>query len=261
MSRAFVAFVGLLALANVASARNETILQCGPYYLYRDIEILIANAHQSCHRGGYGPGAQALGYTLSVTPPGLETDFIDEIATVCDAVTAPIVISRNRRIPRYRVTGTPPEWVAYLRFGGQHFPCQTFEYQPPSTATRPPEEVLAKQPPVTHGELIVGTATVEGLTTRLGVNRHPIFLYGVVGLGGPYVRAAAELINGRHVRCRAVDVGGFWCDSDGQDLSELLAKNGLARAHRTAHPRIVIAEREARTNQRGLWRTVPQGQQ
>jgi hypothetical protein len=247
------ALVGSLTLVGICSARAEEILQCGPYYLYRDIEILIANAYQHCHRGGYAPGAQALGYTLSATPPGLEKEFIDEIATVCDAVTAPIVISRNRRIPRYRVTGTPPDWVGYLRFGGQDITCQTVEYQPPSTANRPPDEVLAKQPPVTHGELIVGTANVEVLTTRLGVNRRPMALYGVVGLGGPHVRAAAELINGRPVRCRAVDIGGFWCESNGQDLSELLARNSLARAHRTAHPRILAAEREAKSAARGVW--------
>jgi penicillin-binding protein 1A len=80
-------------------------------------------------------------------------------------------------------------------------------------------------------------------------------LEGVMGIGAAYVRDVESYIGDREIACRPTMAERYRCQVDGYDLSEIVLLNGRGRAAPDASPDLVDAERQARSDGRGVWAT------
>jgi hypothetical protein len=237
----------LAALFVNSGARAETIEFCGGLYRYVDIEFMKVRPAEGCIGTRWPRAGEALGWTYSTTPPGANVEFIEEHATVCFSVGPEVerIVSRGRKVPRYRVTGKPHEWGNYVRsYDGRKEGCEDVEYNAPATARRPSAEHVERSAPLLLGPVHQGVPRVTYTPVNLVVNRESIRLYGVIPNSvRPRDReiernAAAQLLRDRIVNCREVDLGGHQCLLDGVDLSVLFVSRQLARPHTIATLRI-----------------------
>ena len=237
----------LAALFVSFTARAETIEFCGGLYRYIDIEFMKARPTEGCIGTRWPRAGEALGWTYSATPPDANVEFIEEHTTLCFSVGPEVerIVSRGRKVPRYRVTGKPHEWGNYVRSSdGRKEGCEAVEYKAPETARRPSAEQIERSTPQLLGPVHQGVPRVTYTPVNLVVNRESIRLYGVVPNSvHPRNRevernAAAQLLRDRIVSCREVDLGGHQCLLDGVDVSVLFVSRQLARPHATATQRI-----------------------
>jgi hypothetical protein len=235
----------LTALFVTFSARADTIEYCGGLYRYIDIEFMKVRPTEGCIGTRWPRAGEALGWTYSATPPDANVEFIEEHATLCFSVGPEVerIVSRGRKVPRYRVTGKPHEWGNYVRSSdGRKEGCEAVEYNPPATARRPSAEQIERSAPLLLGPVHQGVPRVTYSPVNLVVNRESIRLYGVVPNSvRPRDReternAAAQLLRNRIVSCREVDLGGHQCLVEGVDLSVLFVSRQLARPHTEGSP-------------------------
>lgn len=235
------------ALLVTSSVRAETIEFCGGLYRYIDIEFMRVRSTKGCIGTRSPRAGEALGWTYSATPPNANVEFIVEHATVCFSVGPEVerIVSRGRKVPRYRVTGKPHVWGNYVRSSdGRKEGCESVEYNAPATSRRPGAEQIERSAPLLFGPVHQGVPLVTYTPVNLVVNRESIQLYGVVPNSvHPRNRdaernMAAHLLRGRIVSCREVDLGGHQCLLDGVDVSVLFVSRQLARPNATATLRI-----------------------
>ena len=230
-------------------ARGESIERCGDHYRYYDMEFMRRHASAGC-LGTRSPRAGwPFGYTVSTTPPGKEATHIIERYTMCEGAgpPRPRIISRGRKIPRYKVKPKPYALGNYIkRADGTRIWCKSVRYTPPSTAKRPatpqdePESKLTGVPRVLNS----GTIVVNNTTVRL---------YGVRGAAGEHAKALTSYIAGRPVECQRTGAK-YRCTVGGVDLSEVVLSKGGGRADRTATPELKAAEAKARGEGLGIWK-------
>jgi hypothetical protein len=246
-TRSVSCFAALIALLASPAVEAETIEFCGGLYRYIDIEFMKVRPTEGCIGTRWPRAGEALGWTYSTTPPDANVEFIEEHATLCFSVGPEVerIVSRGRKVPRYRVTGKPHEWGNYVRsYDGRREGCEAVEYNSPATARRPSVEQIERSAPLLLGPVHQGVPRVTYTSVNLVVNRESIRLYGVLPNSvRPRDReternAAAQLLRDRIVSCREVDLGGHQCLLDGVDLSVLFASRQLARPHATATLRI-----------------------
>ncbi len=238
--------VGLMASSG--AARAESIEFCGGLYRYIDLEFMRPRASQGCLGVRWPRADEALGWTWSETPPDANVEWIVEHATICQGLgpSTDRVVSRGRKVPRYRVTGKPYEFGNYVTDVGtaRTEACQSVEYTPPPTARRPSAEAIDQHAPLVFGPVREGPVEMVPRGAIVKVARKNMHLYGVVE--EPRQREAVrQLLANRHARCQEVDLGGYQCLMDGEDLSLLLASRGLVRPHSSATLRIRRAAESA----------------
>lgn len=244
---------GSLALA-------ETIERCGPYYRYADMEFMRGNVNQGCLGVRWPNTGLPLGYTLSPTPPDAEVDFIEEHATVCFplGMFKNKIVSQGRRIPRDRVTHVPEAAAPYLKNVSTPIDegCSRVHYTPPASAQRPDPATLARREPIYVGEPLIGAHAKTDITTHFMVGRTLLTLWGINGVPwrdrvSPLASGAAEL------HCRAADVGGHVCRSDGRDVALELLARGYARVKPgVVYQPYLDAQAMAKKQKAGVWRTA-----
>ncbi len=243
---------GLVATALLAQAcvsYAAEIEMCDGLYRYVNLEFMRPRASKGCFAMGGLSAGSSLGWTWSTTPPNADVEWIEEVATICHG-QGPVseqVISRGRKIPRYRVTGKPYEFGNYVRPSGtdRQVACHSVSYTPPPSARRPTPEAIDRAGSFVFGPVLEGPITSTPTTSIVKVGPKLLQLYGVVQQPG-MKEAAWQLVGLRPARCQEVDLGGFRCLMDGEDLSLLLASRGLVRPHISAPLRIHTAFDQAR---------------
>ena len=121
--------------------------------------------------------------------------------------------------------------------------------QPPAPSTSP-GPAPAESPAVLRGvPRVADTAT---LVFRDGVAH----LRGVEGEKGEFAHELDRYIAGREVVCEAAepDITQYRCTMNNIDVAEAVLLNGAGRAAPDASQRLVMAEHNARSAGRGLWR-------
>jgi penicillin-binding protein 1A len=104
------------------------------------------------------------------------------------------------------------------------------------------------------GEVVIGIpAFLDSATLRIA--GRIVQLEGVMGIGAAYVRDVESYIGDREIACRPTVAEHYRCQVDGYDLSEIVLLNGRGRAAPDASPDLVDAERQARSDGRGVWAT------
>jgi penicillin-binding protein 1A len=104
------------------------------------------------------------------------------------------------------------------------------------------------------GEVVIGApAFLDSATLRIA--GRILQLEGVMGIGAAYVRDVERYIGDREIACRPTMAERYRCQVDGYDLSEIVLLNGRGRAAPDASPDLVDAERQARSDGRGVWAT------
>ncbi len=233
----------LTALLVPSISMAEAIEFCGGLYRYIDLEFMKARPAKGCIGTRWPRAGEALGWTYSVTPPDANVEFIEEHTTVCFSAGPEVerIVSRGRKIPRYRVTGKPHVWGNYVQSSdGRRDNCESVSYNPPATSRRPSVEQIERFAPLLFGPVHEGVPRVTHTPVNFVVNRESIRLYGVTpNPVHPRDREAernlaAQLLRNRIVICREVDLGGHQCLLDGVDISVLFVSRQLARPHVTA---------------------------
>ena len=127
-------------------------------------------------------------------------------------------------------------------------------------ALQPPDEAdlvaAARDTPdaATLGEVVIGVpAFIDSATLRIA--GRIVQLEGVMGIGAAYVRDVESYIGDREIACRPTMAAHYRCQVDGYDLAEIVLLNGRGRAAPDAAPDLVEAERQARSDGRGVWAT------
>jgi penicillin-binding protein 1A len=104
------------------------------------------------------------------------------------------------------------------------------------------------------GGVVIGApAFLDSGTLRIA--GRIVQLEGVMGIGAAYVRDVESYIGDREIACRPTMAEHYRCQVDGYDLSEIVLLNGRGRAAPDAPPDLVDAERQARSDGRGVWAT------
>lgn len=241
-ARMGVVATALLAQACASSAAEIEV--CDGLYRYIDVEFMRARASKGCFAMGGLSAGSPLGWTWSSTPPNADVESIEEIATIChgQGPVSEVVISHGRKIPRYRLIGKPHEFGNYVRPTGtdRQVACQSVSFTPPPSARRPTPEAIDRAGSFVFGPVLEGPITSTPTTSIVAVERKLLQLYGVVQQPG-MSEAVWQLVGLRPVRCQEVDLGGFRCLMNGEDLSLFLAARGLVRPHTSAPLRIRAA--------------------
>lgn len=240
--------VGMALLAPAAAGAAAEIEMCDGLYSYIDLEFMRPRASKGCYAVGGLSAGSPLGWTWSATPPDADVEWVEEVATICHG-QGPVreeVISRGRKIPRYRLMGKPHEFGNYVRSAGtrRQAACQSVSYTPPPSARRPAPDVIDRAGSLVFGPVLEGPITSTPATSLVKIGTELLPLYGVVQQPG-MKEAAWQLVGMRPARCQEVDLGGFRCLVDGEDLSLLLASRGLVRPHTSAPLRIRAAFEQA----------------